>query len=131
MAMSRDGVVFQTGRDLSGLPALQLPESSLSPAITLTGHCRFREAAGLASDIADLAEVESVQIEPTEDGGLCLNIGSKFAVDLGLPEQLDAKVAYLRKQIEDDPALLASGKTLNLVSLERPSYRDGVIKKRK
>ncbi len=130
MALSREGVLFQTSQDLSGLPILVLPEEALKPALTIAGPWRPSEVGGLASELANFSGRQVVEISVLANGGLCLNIGSKFAVELGLPEALDDKVDYLRRQIENDPALLVSGQTLNLVSLDRPALRMGIGKKK-
>lgn len=125
-ALSREGVVFQTGEDLSKLPVLSPPDEGLKPSITIAGPWRPGEVAGLASELANFSGRQVVEIIVLSNGGLCLNIGSKFAVELGLPESLDEKVDYLRRQIENDPALLVSGQTLNVVSLEKPALRMGI-----
>ena len=131
MAMSRDGVVFQTLQPLNGLPKVLLPEFAMSPVVGVVGPWRYREIAHLASLVKPVNDRAIVEIEATKDGGLCLNIGSKFAVELGLPEALDAKVEYLSKQIENDPAILTKGQTLILISLDKASYRVGVGRKNK
>lgn len=131
VALSREGVIFQTGEDLSGLPILSPPEEALKPSLTIAGPWRPGEVAGLASELANFSDRQVVEIIVLSNGGLCLNIGSKFAVELGLPESLDAKVDYLRRQIENDPALLVSGQTLNLVSLEKPALRMGIERRSK
>jgi cell division septal protein FtsQ len=127
-ALARDGVIFQSSQDLTGLPTVVLSKDAKAPTIALAGSWRSGEVAGLAGALVDLSAQNPVEIITLENGGLCLNIGSKFAVELGLPERLDDKVEYFKKQIEDDPSLLMSGRTLILVSLERPSYRAGVEK---
>ena len=72
---------------------------------------------------------EEKTLTADENGGLCLNIGSKFAVRFGLPKRLDEKMDYLVRQLDQDPGLIASGKTLVLVNLDRPSYAQGVAKR--
>lgn len=125
-ALSRDGVIFQTSSDLSSLPIVRPPNEGLQPSLTVAGPWRPGEVAGLASELANFSDRQVVEISALNNGGLCLNIGSKFAVELGLPEQLDAKIDYLRNKVESDPALLVSGQTLNLVNLERPALRMGI-----
>ena len=129
-ALSRDGVLFQTNADLAGLPLLILPDEALNPSLTIAGPWRPAEVGGLASELANFSGPQVVEISVLANGGLCLNIGSKFAVELGLPESLDEKIDYLRRQLENDPALLVSGQTLNLVSLDRPALRMGIEKKK-
>lgn len=124
--LSREGVIFQTEGISGELPIVKLPPEAEQPILTIAGAWRAAEVGALCAAINDLGQGQRVEIAPSETGGLCLNIGSKFAVQLGLPDQLDAKVDYLRKQIEDDPSLIQSGRTLNLVSIERPSYKQGV-----
>ena len=125
-ALGRDGALFQTDQDLSNLPSLNIAKESIKPTLTLAGLWHSGEVAGLSSAVGDLASANPLRITVQEDGGLCLNIGSKFAVQLGLPDQLDDKIDFLRKQLDQDPELLVSGKTLNLVRLDRPVYRQGV-----
>lgn len=127
-ALGRDGVIFQESEEMNGLPVVSLPSDVLLPSTSLVGTWRSGEVAGLAAELADLSKRNRVEISSLKSGGLCLNIGSKFAVQLGLPEKLDEKVEFLRKLIEDDPALLVSGQTLNLVSLERPTFVNGTEK---
>ena len=126
-----DGVVFDTHRNVSGLPTFSMPEIARAPAIGIVGPWRSRDVGWLAAAVRGIAGEEPVEIQSTDDGGLCLNIGSKFAVDLGLPEDLAAKVDRLRKKLDDEPALISSGKTLVLVSLENASLRDGVNRNRR
>jgi hypothetical protein len=131
MAISEGGAVFQTDKDLDDLPTFAMPSFAMKPIAGIVGPWQFRSVGALAKGIRGIGGPETVQIQITEDGGLCLNIGSKFAVDLGLPERLDAKVDFLKKRIEDHPEILTSGKTLVLVSLDRPSEREGVGRNRK
>lgn len=129
-ALSREGVIFQTNESLSALPVVYPPEAGTKPVMTIAGPWRPAEVAGLASELSNFSERQVVEISALDDGGLCLNIGSKFAVELGLPEALDEKIDYLRRQIENDPALIVSGQTLNLVSLERPALRMGIERRK-
>jgi hypothetical protein len=129
-ALGRDGVIFQTSETLSHLPSVAIFEDAKLPALTVAGPWRPGEVAGLASALIELSQQQHVEIAALENGGLCLNIGSKFAVELGLSEQLDQKIDFLKKQIEDDPAVLTSNKTLVLVSLESPVYRIGIEKRK-
>jgi hypothetical protein len=130
-ALGRDGVIFQTSADLANLPSVDIFGDAKLPTLTIASPWRPGEVAGLASALIELSQLQHVEIDTLENGGLCLNIGSKFAVELGLSEQLDQKIDFLKKQIEDDPAVLASNKTLVLVSLETPVYRIGVEKRKK
>lgn len=130
-ALGRDGVIFQTSEDMAGLPSVDIFEAAKLPALTIASPWRPGEVAGLASALIELSQQQHVEIAALENGGLCLNIGSKFAVELGLSEQLDQKIDFLKKQIEDDPAVLTSNKTLVLVSLEAPVYRIGIEKRKR
>lgn len=131
VGMSRDGVVFQTIEPLGDLPSVVLPEEANRPVLALTGTWRSGEVGALAAETQDIAEGEEKTFIPDANGGLCLNIGSKFAVQLGLPTRLDEKIEYLRRKLEEDPGLLASSKTLILVSLDRPTYAQGVANKQR
>ena len=124
--ISREGVIFQVEQRWEGLPILHLPPEANKAIITFCGAWRAGELGALCTELVTITDAERLEIAPSEVGGLCLNIGSKFAVQLGLPDKLDEKVDYLRKQLEDDPSLLESGRTLNLVSIDRPSYKEGV-----
>jgi hypothetical protein len=128
IALARDGSLFQTDTELEGLPRIHVAKNAIAPMTGIIGPWRAREVGGLAAEMVDVAADQPVEIDVLEDGGLCLNIGSKFAVELGLPDHLDDKVAFVRKQIEDDPSLLTSGRTLNVVSLDRPAYRSEMRK---
>lgn len=130
IALGRDGVLFLSKDNLESLPSVLLPASANLPGAAIVGTWRSGEVAVLAAEMNGFMPDKPLEIVPLETGGLCLNIGSKFAVELGYPEKLEEKVDFLRKQVEDDPALLESGKTLNLVSIERPSYRQGIVKVR-
>lgn len=130
-ALGRDGVIFQTSEALRGLPSVDIFEAARLPSLTVASPWRPGEVAGLASALIELSQQQHVEIAALENGGLCLNIGSKFAVELGLSEQLDQKIDFLKKQIEDDPAVLTSNKTLVLVSLETPVYRLGIEKRKR
>lgn len=127
--LSSDGVVFQALQPLTGLPQVALSAEAKVPVLTVAGPWRSGDVATLATEIREIAAGQDKTITALENGGLCLNIGSKFAVQLGLPERLGEKIDYVRRKLEEDPGLVASGKTLNLVSLDRPSYALGVAKK--
>ncbi len=128
-ALGRDGVIFQTDQDLSGLPRVTLHKKAQTVTMTLAGTWRTREVAGMADRLGELSMQHPVEIVVFESGGLCLNIGSKFRVELGSEEMLEEKLAFVLKQIADDPALVESGKTLNVVKLDRPAYRIGIEKR--
>lgn len=129
-ALSEQGNVFQTSEDLTLLPKVWMPSSARMPIVSLLGSWESRETARLAIQSVDLPGSRELEIIASEDGGLCLNIGSKFSVELGLPEKLEDKLAAVRNMIEDSPDVLNSGQTLNLVSLDLPSIRKGNIKSR-
>jgi len=128
-ALAADGAVFQAIQPLGDLPKVALSAEANVPVLTIAGPWRSGDVAQLATEINEIAIGQDKTITALENGGLCLNIGSKFAVQLGLPERLGEKIDYVRRKLEEDPGLIASGKTLNLVSLDRPSYALGVAKK--
>jgi hypothetical protein len=128
VAISRDGTVFQCDEDLTGLPTIRPPKDALEPHITLTGTWNSRDVAGLASELADISHARGLRITSSDEGRLSIIIGSKFAVDLGDSTRLDEKIDYLKGQLDAKPDLLESGRTLVLVSIENPMYREGVGK---
>ena len=127
-ALSRDGSIFQSAGPFDGLPTVNVTPELLYPSMTIAGIWRVRDVARLAAELADLEKLQHLTIYVMSNGGLCLNIGSKFAVQLGPPEQLDKKIDFLRRQLDQDPELVVSGKTLVLVRLDRPVFRTGVDK---
>ncbi|MBN9502494.1 MAG: hypothetical protein BGO01_13845 [Armatimonadetes bacterium 55-13] len=129
-AIARDGSIFQTIDAVpSDLPSVSLPVDAQKPIMTLVGPWRSGEIGGLAAEVRKIVPDEEKTLTADENGGLCLNIGSKFAVRFGLPKRLDEKMDYLVRQLDQDPGLIASGKTLVLVNLDRPSYAQGVAKR--
>jgi len=128
-ALSEDGVVFQAIQPLKELPIVELPPEAIVPVLTVAGPWQSGDVGNLAAQVNQIGGTESKTITASENGGLCLNIGSKFAVQLGLPDRLGEKIDYLRRKLDEDPGLLTSGKTLILVSLDRPTFGQGVVKK--
>ncbi len=120
VVLARDGILYRCLHIPAGLPTIRIDAEHPSPDLTLALDWPAVEVARLALRARGLANGRSMAIELGKDGSVCLNMGAG-QVDFGSCDDMDAKLAVLRRILSKDPAYLSRVKSLNLAVASAPT----------
>lgn len=118
---SEEGVLYPATDLPDDLPRLNFTRGEPPLGLTLGNGWRAADVAHLAILVRGMGGKVPVRIDLVGGGRVCLNIDSG-TVDLGSCDGLDAKVARLRKILQERPDLFSTVQTLRLVRIDDPGY---------
>jgi len=120
--LAEDGTIYQSKEVLTGLPLIQISQTSQERDGTIVGRIPTSALAYLAQELPSIADGENGTVMYADDGGLILVLGGA-EIKLGQAVQLEAKLNSLRKLMDADPELLSKVLVLNLYAPEKPAAR--------
>jgi hypothetical protein len=119
--MDEQGVIFASPEEYNGLRELDLDPEYMQPGVALTLPWPSQIVADLCIklDTFDQLKGDAVHLDTT--GRLLISRENSCTVDLGGTEQLEIKLAKLRRLLDDDPQLLGRLQSLSLTDPTHPA----------
>jgi cell division septal protein FtsQ len=123
VGLTYEGVLYPAHSLPPGLPIVRPPKESALPLIGFVGSWNPGEVAQVCDQTRDLALNRTVIVSVDSQGGVCLNIGSGGAVQLGQPTELEAKLSLVRRKLQEDPSFLERLEYLDVKAPDRPQQK--------
>lgn len=118
--LSKEGVLYPSEQDQTGLPVVQLTRGGPPTLATLAANWQPNLVAKLATEARKIFPTGDVRIEEEQGGVMWLN-GGAGRVILGSLNDLDKKLNVLRTRLTKFPDELAENEALDLKNPDNPS----------
>lgn len=121
LTMDAKGVVFSWPQAAKMRVKVAVAAQDLAPILCIADSSRLRELARIAGNVQDLARNHDLRLYCDEAGYLCFNIDSSLDVILGTENELEKKLAIVKKNVQSNPSFIAEHSKIIMVYPDDPT----------